>query len=40
MDAMEEPTELTFGIASMDRKHLGQLGLLNDLKAAVRSGFQ
>jgi hemerythrin len=39
MDAMEEePTELTFGIASMDREHVGQLGLLNDLKAAVRSG--
>ena len=38
MDALEEPTELTFGVASMDREHLGQLGLLNDLKAAVRSG--
>jgi hemerythrin len=35
---MEESTELTFGIASMDREHKGQLGLLNDLKAAVRSG--
>lgn len=38
MDAKEEPTELTFGIASMDQEHAGQLGLLNDLKAAVRSG--
>jgi hemerythrin len=38
MDVMEESTELTFGIASMDREHKGQLGLLNDLKAAVRSG--
>lgn len=38
MDAMEESTELSFGIASMDQEHLGQLGLLNDLKAAVRSG--
>lgn len=38
MGAIEEPTELTFGNASMDREHLGQLGLLNDLKAAVRSG--
>ena len=38
MDAMEESTELSFGIASMDREHAGQLGLLNDLKAAVRSG--
>jgi hemerythrin len=38
MDAMEESTELTFGIASMDREHAGQLSLLNDLKAAVRSG--
>ena len=38
MGAMEEPTELNFGIASMDREHMGQLGLLNDLKAAVRSG--
>lgn len=38
MDAMEESTELNFGIAEMDREHAGQLGLLNDLKAAVRSG--
>ncbi len=38
MDAMEEPTLLTFGVASMDREHAGQLSLLNDLKAAVRSG--
>jgi hemerythrin-like metal-binding protein len=35
---MEETTELNFGIAEMDREHAGQLGLLNDLKAAVRSG--
>ena len=35
---MEELTELSFGVASMDRDHAGQLGLLNDLKAAVRSG--
>jgi hemerythrin len=38
MDAMEELTELSFGVASMDRDHAGQLSLLNDLKAAVRSG--
>jgi len=38
MDAMEESTELSFGIASMDREHSRQLGLLNDLKAAVRGG--
>ena len=38
MDAMEESTELSYGIASMDREHSVQLGLLNDLKAAVRSG--
>jgi hemerythrin len=38
MDAMEESTELTYGIASMDQEHLGQLSLLNDLKAAVRGG--
>ena len=38
MDATEESTELSFGIASMDRDHAGQLNLLNDLKAAVRSG--
>ena len=35
---MEESTELSYGIASMDREHAGQLSLLNDLKAAVRSG--
>lgn len=38
MDPTEESPELTFGIPSMDREHSGQLGLLNDLKAAVRSG--
>ena len=38
MNAIEESAELSFGTASMDREHLGQLGLLNDLKAAVRSG--
>ncbi|MGZ5482839.1 MAG: bacteriohemerythrin [Pyrinomonadaceae bacterium] len=38
MDAMEESTELNFGVAEMDREHAGQLSLLNDLKAAVRGG--
>lgn len=38
MDAMEESADLSFGIASMDREHAGQLSLLNDLKAAVRGG--
>ncbi len=40
MDAREESTELNFGIASMDREHSGQFSLLNDLKAAVRSGAE
>lgn len=38
MDAMEESTELNFGIGSMDLEHARQLSLLNDLKAAVRGG--
>lgn len=38
MDAMEESTELSFGVAEMDREHAGQLSLFNDLKAAVRGG--
>jgi hemerythrin len=38
MGAIEESCELSFGVASMDREHSGQLSLLNDLKAAVRSG--
>jgi hemerythrin-like metal-binding protein len=38
MDALEKSTELSYGIASMDRDHAGQLNMLNDLKAAVRSG--
>jgi hemerythrin len=38
MDALEETTELSFGIVEMDREHSGQLSLLGDLKAAVRSG--
>ena len=35
---MEEPTQLNFGVASLDSEHAGQLSLLNDLKAAVRGG--
>lgn len=38
MNAMEESGEVNFGVTSMDREHAGQLSLLNDLKAAVRSG--
>ena len=38
MDVMNESKELTFGVATMDREHTGQLSLLNDLKAAVRNG--
>ena len=37
--AMDDRTTTpTFGIASMDQEHVAQVGLLNDLKAAVRSG--
>lgn len=35
---MEESTEPSYDIASMDREHAGQLSLLNDLKAAIRGG--
>ena len=38
MGATEESAELSYGTASMDRDHAGQLSLFNDLKAAVRSG--
>ena len=38
MNALEESTELSYGNASMEREHAGQLNLLNDLKAAVRGG--
>lgn len=38
MDAMDEITELSVGVASMDQEHGRQLSLLNDLKAAVRGG--
>ena len=38
MNAMENSTELSVAVASMDREHSGQLSVLNDLKAAVRSG--
>jgi len=38
MDTLQESAELSFGVVEMDREHAGQLGLLNDLKAAVRSG--
>ena len=38
MDLTEEKRELSVGVADMDREHTGQLSLLNDLKAAIRSG--
>ena len=38
MCATENSTELSVAVASMDREHSGQLSVLNDLKAAVRSG--
>jgi hemerythrin len=37
MDAMDN-REVDYGAASMERDHSSHLGLLNDLKAAVRSG--
>jgi hemerythrin len=37
-ESMEESTQVSFGVASMDREHAAQIGVLNDLKAAVRSG--
>lgn len=38
MHVMNEPKESTFGVATMEREHTGQLSLLNDLKAAIRNG--
>ncbi|HSP64196.1 MAG TPA: hemerythrin family protein [Pyrinomonadaceae bacterium] len=38
MAAIDESKVLTYDAASMEREHAGQLGLLNDLKVAVRSG--
>lgn len=38
MEQMEDSTEFDFGVATMDREHASQLNMLNDLKAAVRSG--
>lgn len=38
MDGMNESKEKSFGVATMDSEHAGQLSLLNDLKAAVRNG--
>ena len=35
---VNETKDLTFGVATMDSEHVGQLSLLNDLKAAVRNG--
>ena len=37
MIAIEDSTE-SYGDAAMDREHASQVSLLNDLKAAVRSG--
>ena len=38
MDNMDELTEPTYGVVSMDREHARQISLFNDLKAAVRGG--
>ncbi len=38
METREDTAELIFGVPAMDQEHKAQLGLLNDLKAAVRSG--
>jgi hemerythrin-like metal-binding protein len=38
MDETDKSTAPTYRVASMDREHLRQLSLFNDLKAAVRSG--
>ena len=38
LDAMDESTELSVGVASMDLEHRRQLSLLNDLTAAIRGG--
>ena len=38
MDATTELTDLSVGVASMDQEHSSHLKLLNDLKAAIRSG--
>ena len=35
---MNDSKDPTFSIVSMETEHAGQLSLLNDLKAAVRSG--
>jgi hemerythrin len=40
MEQMEESMEPNSAVASMEREHAGQLNLLNDLKAAVRSGAE
>ena len=38
MDAIEKSKDLSYGAASMEREHAGQLRLFADLKAAVRGG--
>ena len=38
MDEKDKSTAPSYSVASMDLEHLRQLGLFNDLKAAVRSG--
>lgn len=38
MEPIKESRDQNFGVVTMDREHAGQLSLLNDLKAAVRSG--
>ena len=37
-DSLEDTKEFIYNVASMDREHVGQISLFNDLKAAVRGG--
>jgi hemerythrin len=38
MSTSEKSKEVNYGAAAMEREHSAHLGLLNDLKAALRSG--
>src|SRR4030095_2243814 len=38
MHELDDSTEFDYDVGTMDREHLRQLSLFNDLKAAVRSG--
>lgn len=40
MHELDDSTDFDYDVATMDREHAAQIGLFNDLKAALRGGVE